>query len=73
MSKMKVAPKANKIRKKLTIHNDTRVDNYYWLNQREDENVIKYLDAENEYLKSQLKHTEGLQKTIYNEIVARIN
>jgi oligopeptidase B len=65
-------PKAEKIKKELTIHGHTRVDNYYWLNQRENPKVIDYLKAENEYLKAVMKHTEPLQKKIYDEIVSRI-
>ena len=42
-------PKAKKIKKELTIHNDTKIDNYYWLKDREDPKVIKYLEDENEY------------------------
>ena len=48
-------PKAEKNPKKLTIHSDTRIDNYYWLNQREDEKVIEYLNQENSYTKAKLK------------------
>ena len=43
-------PTALKIEKKLEIHNDIRVDNYYWLNERENPNVISYLEEENNYL-----------------------
>ena len=37
-------PIAKKVEKKLEIHNDVRIDNYYWLNQRENPEVISYLD-----------------------------
>ena len=67
-----MAPVAEKVRKELTIHGHTRVDNYYWLNQREDQKVIEYLNAENEYTSNQLKHTEELQTKIFDEIVGRI-
>jgi oligopeptidase B len=42
-------PKAEKITKELTIHDDTRIDNYYWLNEKENPKVIDYLKAENAY------------------------
>jgi len=42
-------PKAKKIPKELTIHGDTRTDNYYWLRDREDQEVIDYLNAENKF------------------------
>jgi oligopeptidase B len=65
-------PIADKIEKKLVKHGDTRIDNYYWLNERENPKVIRYLEDENEYLTFKLKHTEGLQDTLYNEINGRI-
>ena len=77
------APVAKKIPKELTTHNDTRIDNYYWMRlsdeQKEAEtpddqtqDVLDYLNAENDYLKSKMKHTEALQEEIYNEITSRI-
>ena len=66
------APLANKKPKVLSIHDDQRIDNYFWLNERENQEVIQYLEAENAYTKHELKHTEDLQETIYKEIVARI-
>ncbi|MFP4082660.1 MAG: S9 family peptidase [Candidatus Aminicenantes bacterium] len=65
-------PAAKKIKKELTIHGDTRIDYYYWLKERENPEVIEYLKAENEYLKAVMKHTEPLQKKLYNEIIGRI-
>ena len=41
------APVAAKKPKELTIHGDTRIDNYYWLRERENPEVIAYLEAEN--------------------------
>ncbi len=65
-------PRAEKIPKKLTIHGHTRIDNYYWLNQRENPKVIEYLKAENRYKNAMMKHTEKLQKRLYKEIIGRI-
>jgi len=65
-------PDAQKIPKELTIHGDTRIDNYYWLKQRDDPKVIEYLKAENAYKEAVMKHTEELQDKLYNEIVGRI-
>ena len=42
------APKAEKIKKELTIHGDTRINNFYWLIQCDNPKVIKYLEDENE-------------------------
>ena len=65
-------PIAKKISKELKIHNDTRIDNYYWLNDKENPEVIEYLNAENAYTKSVMQHTEGFQKELFEEMKARI-
>ena len=66
-------PKAEMKPKELTIHGDTRIDNYYWLNDREDQEVINYLNAENDYTSEKLNHTEDLQSELYEEIVGRLD
>ena len=65
-------PIAKKIPKEMELHQDTRVDNYYWMNNRKDSNVIAYLEAENAYREGMMKHTEGLQKKLYDEMIGRI-
>jgi oligopeptidase B len=65
-------PVAEIIPKQLTIHGDTRIDNYYWLNQRDNPKVIQYLEAENAYTKAVMKPTEALQDKLYKELVGRI-
>src|SRR5680860_581071 len=65
-------PVANKITKELITHGDTRIDNYYWMNDREDPEVIAYLEAENTYKEAILKHTEPLQAKLFDEIKAKI-
>ena len=66
------APRAKKVPKELNIHGDTRIDNYFWMNQREDPEVIDYLNEENAYGKEVMKPTEGFQKDLYEEMIARI-
>ena len=66
------APRAKKVEKTLTIHDHERTDNYFWLNQREDPEVIDYLNKENDYLKEKMAHTEDFQKTLFEELKARI-
>jgi len=66
------APIAKIKPKELTIHNDTRVDNYYWLNQREDQDVLDYLHAENEYYEQETQHTKAFQAELFEEMKARI-
>jgi len=65
-------PVAKKINKELTAHDQTRIDPYYWLNERENQEVISYLEAENAYTSAMLKHTEEFQTELYDEIVGRI-
>ncbi len=65
-------PVAKKVPKELTAHGETRIDNYYWLNQRDDPEVLAYLEAENKYKEVMMAHTEELQEKLYNEIVGRI-
>ena len=65
-------PSVKKIKKKLEIHNDVRNDNYFWLNNREDKEVIAYLNEENTYTKASLKHTEKFQKNLFEEMKGRI-
>ncbi|NCP21027.1 MAG: S9 family peptidase [Zetaproteobacteria bacterium] len=65
-------PKATKIPYKLKAHHDIRIDEYYWLNQKNNQKVREYLEAENAYFKSQTKHTEDLKQSLFNEMKARI-
>ncbi len=65
-------PVAERIGKELTIHEQTRVDDYYWLNERDNPRVIAYLEAENAYKDAVMKHTVPLQEKLFNEIVGRI-
>ncbi len=65
-------PVAKRVRKELRKFGDTRIDYYYWLRERENPEVISYLEAENNYLKESLKHTESLQNELYEEIINRI-
>jgi oligopeptidase B len=66
------APKAKKVPKELSIHGDTRIDDYFWMNQREDQEVVDHLNAENAFCNEVLKPTEELQKKLYDEIIGRI-
>ena len=72
MSKDIMPPKAKIIPKHLKIHNDLRIDNYYWLNERDNQDVIDYLNAENEYTEGVMKHTKGFQESLFEEMKSRI-
>ena len=65
-------PDANPKDKELSIHGDTRFDPYYWLNDRENPEVIKYLEDENSYTSAVLKSTEKMQKHLFEEMKGRI-
>lgn len=65
-------PVAKKVAKELTIHGDTRIDNYYWMNERENPEVIAHLEAENAYKEAVMKHTEPLQEKLFEEIKSKI-
>lgn len=67
-----VPPKAMKKPKELTIHEHTRVDDYFWLNDREDKEVIQYLEQENAYLHQVLSPTKKFQDDLFKEMVGRI-
>ncbi len=69
---MILPPKALKIPKELTAHNHTRIDDYYWLNDRENPEVINYLNSENEYNEKLTAHTKDFQEKLFNEMRARI-
>ena len=66
------APIAPKRPKKLSIHEDIRIDDYYWLNQREDPEVLEYLKAENEYKEKTLAHLKDFRQTLFAEMKGRI-
>jgi len=65
-------PIADKKEKQLEIHNDNRIDNYYWLNDRENPEVIDYLERENDYYNKVTAHTKDFQTSLFEEMKARI-
>lgn len=67
-----VPPKAAVKPVKLEKHGDVREDNYFWLRERENPEVIAYLNAENAYTDTMMMHTKGFQKDLFEEIKGRI-
>ena len=65
-------PQATKKPRTLTIHNDSREDNYFWLRERDNPEAITYLEAENEHTSQSMAHTEALQKELVAEMKSRI-
>lgn len=70
----KKPPVALKQPHKLTTHDHTRVDNYYWLRDdtRTTPEVLAYLKAENTYAEAMMAHTKNLQESLYEELKGRI-
>jgi oligopeptidase B len=67
-----VPPVAQKIPKVDTFLSEIRTDNYFWLRDKENPEVISYLETENEYIDQVLKHTDKFQDDMYEEILGRI-
>ncbi len=65
-------PAAKAIPKKLEKHGHVRIDGYHWLNERENPQVIAYLEAENAYTEGVMAHTKELQEALFEEIKGRI-
>jgi oligopeptidase B len=63
---------ADKQVKLLEMHDDVRQDPYYWLNDRENEEVIDYLERENDFYQKMTAHTEELKDKLFHEIKSRI-
>ena len=66
-------PEAKRLPERLEIHGDVRHDPYFWLNRRDDPEVLAHLRAENAYTEEAMAHTRELQETLFREITARID
>lgn len=67
-------PVAKKVPHEMVAHGNTRVDDYYWMRDdtRTDEEVLSHLNSENSYADAVLAPLEKQQKSLYEEMVARI-
>jgi oligopeptidase B len=65
-------PAARKEPHKLELHGDVRVDDFFWLKDKKNPDVIKYLEAENAYTGAMTKATEPLRDRLYKEMLGRI-
>ncbi|WP_286174723.1 S9 family peptidase [Cytophaga sp. FL35] len=65
-------PVAKKIPHQLEKHGDIRVDPYYWMNERENPEVVSYLNSENDYYNTLTAHTKKFQEDLFTEMRARI-
>ncbi|MDQ3137259.1 MAG: S9 family peptidase [Gemmatimonadota bacterium] len=65
-------PLARTISRTTTMHGDIRADEYFWLRNREDPEVLAYLEAENRYTQAVMRPTDPLQERLFTEMRARI-
>jgi oligopeptidase B len=65
-------PRARSAPRVHTVHGESRIDEYFWLRNREDPDVLAHLDAENRYTDRVMRHTDGLQERLYQELRGRI-
>jgi len=72
MSDFNQTPKVKQIPKELKIHGDVRVDEFYWLNDRKNPEVIDYLNKENDYYNQETQHTKNFQEDLFEEMKLRI-
>lgn len=70
--KLAPAPRAAQIPHEIITHGHTRTDKYYWLKERENPEVIAYLNAENDYLEKVMAPVKGLREELFNEMKGRI-
>src|SRR5882672_9594820 len=69
---MTTPPVAKKVPKIDVLHGDIRQDDYYWLREKDDPEVLAYLRAENAYTDGVMKPQESFQESLYQELLARI-
>jgi oligopeptidase B len=72
LAQVPAPPVAKKVPKSVTLHGDTRVDEYGWLRDKKSAETLAYLEAENAYADAVMKPTEKLQKQLYDEMLGRI-
>ena len=65
-------PIARVVPKEIAVHGDTRVDNYFWLRDRTNPDVIAYLEAENRHTDELMEPAQALREKLYKEILGRI-
>ncbi len=65
-------PVAKLVPKDVTVHGDASVDNYFWLREKQNPEVAAYLNAENSYAEVVMQGTEGLQESLYQELLGHI-
>ncbi len=67
-----IPPVAKKIPVQLEKHNDTRVDDYFWMKKRDNPEVLSHLKEENRYYDEMTAHTKAFQAQLFEEMKGRI-
>ncbi len=65
-------PVAKTVPKRLERHGNVRIDPYHWLKDRDNPDVLRYLEAENAYTAAMMAHTAQLQETLFREFKTRV-
>ena len=65
-------PVAKRLAKIDTLHGEVRRDDYFWLREKSNPDVVRYLEDENAYTEAELSHTKATQDTIYREMLGRV-
>src|SRR5205085_400706 len=65
-------PVAKKVPHTVVLHGETRVDDYFWMKDKKNPEVIKHLEAENAYTAAMTKRLEPLREALYKEMLGRI-
>ena len=66
------APTVEQIPYQLKEHGDIRVDNYYWMKERDNPEVIDYLERENDYFNKMTAETDSFREDLFEELKSRI-
>jgi len=72
LNKAHTYPIAKLIPQKLNYHKTQYLDNYHWLKDKSNQDVLSYLESENQYTEKMMQDTDGLQKKLYKELLSRI-
>jgi oligopeptidase B len=67
-----IPPEAQRRPVQIAKHDDVRVDEFFWLRERDNPEMLRYLQAENDYTAAATAHTQALQATLYQEMIGRI-
>jgi oligopeptidase B len=67
-----VPPTAKRVPREIVTHGDRRVDDYFWLREKTNTEVIAYLEAENAYTEAATRPLQAFQQKLYTEILGHL-